>query len=237
MAETDSHLTVIIHLIQALRDFFESAPNVYVAGDMMFYYAEGHKELVKVPDVFVVKGVLKHKRRTFKLWEERAVPCTIFEITSKGTRKEDTDGKKKLYQQLGVQEYFLFDPLDEYLEPRLQGFTLVNGRYKKLKPVAKDTLLSSELGLLLRAEDDILRLVNATTGKVIPNSREAMRYAEFETYLADFEAQRADSETRRADVAEANAMRLQAEVEAKATQLQAEIARLQAELVRLRGQK
>jgi Uma2 family endonuclease len=142
-----------------------------------------------------------------------------------------------LYQQLGVQEYFLFDPLDEYLEPRLQGFTLVNGRYKKLKPVAKDTLLSSELGRLLRAEDDILRLVNATTGKVIPNSREAMRYAEFETYLADFEAQRADSETRRADVAEANAMRLQAEVEAKATQLQAEIARLQAELVRLRGQK
>lgn len=225
MAETDSHLTVIIHLIQALRDFFDSSPNVYVAGDMMFYYEKGNPDAVKAPDVFVVKGVPKHKHRTFKLWEEQAVPCTIFEITSKNTRSEDTDNKKRLYQRLGVPEYFLFDPLGEYLSPRLQGFTLVNGRYKRLKESAKETLLSSELGLLLRAEDDLLRLVNATTGKVIPNAREAMRYAEFETHRADFEAQRAESEARRAVVAEA-----------KTAQMQAEIAQLQAELMRLRSQ-
>ncbi len=89
---------------------------------------------------------------------------------------------------------------------------MVNGRYKRLPESAKETLFSSELGLLLRAEDDMLRVVNATTGKVIPNAREAIRYAEFETHRADFEAQRAEA-------------------------AEAKIAQLQAELVRLRLQQ
>jgi hypothetical protein len=38
MAETDFHLTVIIHLIQALRDFFDSSPNVYMAGNFLKRY-------------------------------------------------------------------------------------------------------------------------------------------------------------------------------------------------------
>ena len=67
----------------------------------------------------MVKGVGKHKRRVYKLWEEQVVPCTIFEITSKQTGSADLTTKYQLYGQLGIKEYFLFDPLGEYLQPNL----------------------------------------------------------------------------------------------------------------------
>lgn len=48
----------------------------------MFYYEEGDTSSVTSPDVFVVKGIDKHDRRTYKLWEEGVAPCVVFEITS-----------------------------------------------------------------------------------------------------------------------------------------------------------
>ncbi len=101
IGETDFHITATLTLLQLLRDFFASEEQVYVGGDMMFYYEKGNPKAVRAPDVFVVKGVGKHKRRIYKLWEELAnghpvVPCAIFEITSKQTRTEDLTGKYAL---------------------------------------------------------------------------------------------------------------------------------------------
>jgi Uma2 family endonuclease len=67
--------------------------------------------------------------------------------------------KYQLYERLGVKEYFLFDPLDEYLQPRLQGFTLVQERYQALPLSAEGDLVSRELGLILRPQKDLLRLI------------------------------------------------------------------------------
>jgi len=99
IGETDFHFTTIILLVQALRDYFAEQP-VYVAGDLMFYYNKDDPHAVKAPDVLVVKGVSKHKRRIYKLWEEQVVPCTIFEITSKQTGSADLTTKYQLYEQL-----------------------------------------------------------------------------------------------------------------------------------------
>jgi Uma2 family endonuclease len=66
IGKTDFHFTAIILLVQMLRDFFAQNPQVYVAGEMNFYYEQGNPKAVKTLDVFVVKGVLKHKRRFFK---------------------------------------------------------------------------------------------------------------------------------------------------------------------------
>ena len=38
----------------------------------------------------------------------------VIEVTSEGSHREDQD-KKKLYADLGIEEYFLDDPLGEYL--------------------------------------------------------------------------------------------------------------------------
>ena len=36
---------------------------------------------------------------------------------------------------LGVKEYFLFDPFEDYLDPPIQGYRLRKGAYVPIKPV------------------------------------------------------------------------------------------------------
>jgi Uma2 family endonuclease len=205
VGETDWHISAIFYLRQALRFFFRNQPDVYTAADMLFYYEEGVPTIFKVPDVFVVKGVTKQDRRTYKLWEEQVTPHVIFEITSRGTRLEDVGEKKGLYAYLGVKEYFLFDPLDEYLKPRLQGFRLIGEHYEPI-PLAKDgTLTSRELNVILRPGGNLLRVVDPKTGEEIPSLEESAEKAVEALELAQVEAQRAD-------VAEAELERLRAEL-------------------------
>ncbi len=213
MGETDFHISAILYLRQALRHHFRSAEQVYVAANMLFYYEEGNPGAVTSPDVFVVKGIPKHDRRIYKLWEERVAPCVTFEITSRSSRLEDLGTKRALYEMLGVQEYYLFDPLGEYLSPPLQGFQLAEGRYQPMRPSPEGTLYSQELGLILRPEGNLLRLVNPATGEPLPTLEEAIELMQVMMERAQAEAQRAQAEAQRADRAEAELARLRAELE------------------------
>ena len=189
-----------------LRDFFAQTPRVYIAGEMNFYYELGNPKAVKTLDVFVVKGVLKHKRDSFKRWEEQAVPNTIFEIISKPINQTDLSAKFGLYGRLGVREYFLFDPLGEHLKPRLRGYSLVDGHYQPLSPSPQGSLLSLELGLILFPEGDILRLIDISTGELLLNSLEAKA----EIQHLQLERQKIQQELA---AAKAKLIELQAEVE------------------------
>jgi hypothetical protein len=234
VGETDFHIAALFHLWQALRFHYRNDPNVYVAGNMLFYYEEGNPAEYKVPDVFVVKGIPKHDRRVYQLWKEKRSPCVVFEITSRGTRLEDLGTKRALYEMLGVQEYYLFDPLDEYLKPRLQGFKLVAGIYQPVTPATDGSLLSRDLKLVLRPEGKLLRVVDPDTWEPLPTLDEAVglmedaletarvemhraqvaaQRAETEAQRAETEAQRAETEAQRAAVAEARSAQLEAEIE------------------------
>jgi Uma2 family endonuclease len=258
LGETDWHITAILYLLGALRYVFRQSEDVYVAADMLFYYEEGNPNVFKVPDVYVVRGVSRTPRRVYKLWEEKVAPCAIFEVTSRGTRWEDVAEKKGLYEFLGVREYFLFDPLAEYLKPQLQGYRLNAGRYEPIAPLRDGSLISQELGVTLRPEGTYLRIVDPSSQKVVPSFEEAAveidsarLQAQIQTQRAEVEARRAQAEAQRAEVearrAQAEARRAQteaqrAEVEAQRAQTEAqradtaeaELARLRAELQRLR---
>ncbi len=90
------------------------------------------------------------------------------------TRLKDFGDKKGLYETLGVEEYFLFDPLGEYLEPRLQGFRLTGGEYEPLTLSSAGTLFSQTLGVILKPEGKLLRIVDPTSGEAIPTLDEAL---------------------------------------------------------------
>ena len=213
MGETESHICAITYLFLALRRFLRHHEHVYVAADMLLYYEEGNPQAVRAPDVFVVRGVRRHKRRKYLLWEEGVAPCVIIEVTSASTRLEDLGTKRALYEMLGVTEYFLFDPLGEYLKPRLQGFRLKGGSYEPMSANTDGTLDSIELGLALRPQADLLRVVDPATGEVVRTLDEAEDQVEAETARALAEAERARNEERRADAAEAENARLRAELE------------------------
>ncbi len=174
VGETEFHVMALLGLLQTLRTHYRLDDHVYVGGNMLFYYVEGNPAEFKVPDVFVVKGIAKQMRRTYKLWEEQVAPCVIFEITSRGTRREDFGAKRALYERLGVREYYLFDPMAEYLRPPLQGFTLAVGRYQPLTPQEDGTIWSQELGLDLRPEGATLRLFDPFANKPLPTMDEAV---------------------------------------------------------------
>jgi Uma2 family endonuclease len=198
MAETDVHIDALIYLREALKDHFRDAPQIYVAGNMLLYYEEGNPAACVAPDVFVVQGVTKRERRTYRLWEEGQPPAVVFEITSRGSRLEDLGTKRAVYAMLGVREYFLYDPLGEYLRPPLQGYRLQEGEYQRLLSGTEGEFVSQVLGLELRVEAGRLRVVDPATGERLLTPAEAQA------------ARRAEATARRA--AEAELERLRAEL-------------------------
>ena len=177
MAETPIHQDAMIELIHGLRDQFADDPEVYVSGNMFLYFVEGNPRRNVSPDVMVVRGVDKNRHRpTYKTWEEGGkAPDLVVEVTSKSTRREDLRTKLELYRdELKVREYFLFDPLGEYLKPRFRGFRLVGDDYEPI-PIEDEQMASEVLGLDLRAVGETVRLVDPATGRIIPNRVERNR--------------------------------------------------------------
>ena len=207
MAESDIHRDEMVRIIQTLQDAFER-PDIYVSGNLLLYYEEGNPRAVVAPDVFVVKGVARRQRPLYKLWEEGVGPVVVLEVTSRSTRREDLSRKRALYARLSVREYFLYDPLGEYLRPALQGFRLVAGEYVPMETDAEGALLSDELGMRLLLQDGRLRLFDRQTGTALLDRAERIaaeagarraaeaRIAELEALLRDRQLPSNDTQDR-----------------------------------------
>jgi Uma2 family endonuclease len=195
MGETDLHREEIVDLIEGLQERYDDVPDVYVAGNLFLYYRERDPRAVVAPDVFLVKGVPKGRRRIYRLWEEGQPPSLVIEVTSRDTASEDLSKKKDCYARLGVEEYFLHDPLEEYLQPPLQGYRLVAGRYEPIAPAADGSLASRVTGLMLRIEPPKLRLLDTATGEPLPWVQELKaRFKEAEARRSEAEARLAAAE-------------------------------------------
>ncbi len=226
MAETGIHVGAIHLLFKLLEEFFGDRPDVFLAADMFWYWKKGRTKTT-APDVMVVPGVGNHTRRSFFSWEENgAVPAVVFEMASENTWRNDLGFKRHLYERRGVKEYFIFDPEELYLRPRLIGFRLHGKRYRSL--FAAEGSLSSDLGFDLRAEGQSLRLYDRTTGRQIPTRREKVEIAETNALSQLQKAHRAVEEAHRAVQA---AQRAEAETQTqkhRADDLVLEIERLKA---------
>lgn len=236
MAETELHLEELVYVWQALKDRFESEPDVFVGANLFLYYRRGDPAAVVAPDGFVVKGVPKllpgnRRRRKYLLWEEGQAPCFVLETTSESTRAQDRR-KKGTYEELGVDEYFQFDPLGDYLSPRLQGYRLVGGRYRQVRPESDGTLLSRATGVLFRPDGSQLRLTDAATGAPLLRKEEeasARRRAEEAREEAEEAREEAEEARRKAEE------RAAAEAEAR-RKAEERVQALEEELTRLRRQ-
>ena len=98
MAETDWHRDLMMALIQTLGAYYAAEPLVYVSGNLLVFYKPGNRRRHLSPDVFVVKGVGKHQRPNYLIWEEGKGPEVVIELTSRTTREEDIEEKHELYQ-------------------------------------------------------------------------------------------------------------------------------------------
>ncbi len=199
MAETDWHRDLMIALIQTLKIWYATQPRVYVSGNLLLFYEEGNRRRHVSPDVFVVKGVAKHDRPNYLLWEEGKGPEVVIELTSSSTRREDMKSKYQLYQDtLRVKEYFLFDPLGDYLTPPLQGHRLRRGQYHPIRSVA-GRLPSQVLRLHLERRGRELRLYDPDTGRWLPTPLEMAVEAEAAHQRAETARQQAEMARQQAE--------------------------------------
>ena len=213
----------------AFRRFFKGrSPGVCVASNLLVYddgrpAAGGPVSPVWVsPDILVAFGVEERMRDSYVIWREGKAPDFVMEVVSKSTWRRDRDEKPALYASLGVAEYFLYDPVGGFLEPRLQGRKLRDGDRRALRqerlPNGARGLRSEVLGLCayLRGPRRELRWYDLATGKDLED------YDEIQDELDRMVAARRAAEHR---AAEETAARQAAEAEL--AELRVQIRRLQ----------
>ena len=159
MAETYAHLYAILTILEVLKQYL-SGSRATVLANQFLYYNQGFPKMRVAPDVMVIFDVEPGGRDNYKIWEEGQVPSVVFEITSPATQKQDQESKKLLYEQLGVLEYWLFDPRGEWIEEKLQGYRLRNEEYE----VIKDSR-SEPLQLRLTVEGELISFYREDTGE------------------------------------------------------------------------
>ncbi len=177
MAEDDAQLFAMIDTISTLRQWFAGRPEVYAGGDMLIYYRMNDNETRVAPDVFVVLGAGNHSRRSWIVWREGLAPDFVMEMASGSTWRRDMREKREIYAEMGVAEYWRFDPSGRRFIPPLVGERLVDGEYAGM-PVetGDDGILrghSSVLGLdLCVLADGHLRLYDPAGGQWLRTHRE-----------------------------------------------------------------
>ena len=212
MGETDWHRNLMAHLIDTLKIHFQARPDVYVTGNIMFYYVEGNPQKSISPDVMVCFGVEKKLRRTYKLWAEGRAPSVVIEISSRATWDEDLKKKLSLYAQMGVPEYYVFDPEYDYLKEPLLVYRLINGAYVKLK-VVNGSIYSPILDLELVDTGETLRLRDPRTGEWLLSAAEEHEALQYEQEARQHEQAARMREQAAREAAEAEVARLRAELE------------------------
>ncbi len=226
MSESDHQLHPLVYAFTVLRSWYRGRPDVYVASDLFLNYDKGDRSAAVVPDLFVVVGAEDRKRRSYKLWQEPKAPDLVLEVLSHKTWRVDLGIKRDTYEALGVAEYWLFDPLDRYMDEPLRGYRLRKGVYRRLSADASGRWFSEVLGLELYGGAGELRFRDPAAGEDLMAHREAVG-----AYLAAKSAHQAEKTAHRATRA-----RLEQEVAARRTaerrtaEAEARIAALEAAL-------
>jgi Uma2 family endonuclease len=186
LAESYLHLYAILTTLEVIKQYL-TGRQATVLADQFLYYAQGFPKLRVAPDVMVIFDVPPGGRDSYKVWEEGQVPQVVFEMTSQGTQKQDQEQKKNLYEQLGILEYWLFDPKGEWIEEKLRGYRLEDETYQLITDG-----ISQPLGLRVAVEGEVLGFYRLDTGEKLLTPTELAEQLQQERQRASQERQRAD---------------------------------------------
>jgi Uma2 family endonuclease len=121
MADNTLQFKWIVLIKENLERVFRNDPNVFVAGNLLWYPVEGEPTIRAAPDAMVALGRPKGRRGSYKQWEDDNVaPQVVFETLSPGNRPPEMERKFKFYEQYGVEEYYIYDPDDGAFEAWLR---------------------------------------------------------------------------------------------------------------------
>ena len=193
MGETSVHAALIHYLMEVLTWLFRGQ-SCAIYENLNFYQTTNPMEYPLAPDIAVLKQVDFQHLRSWKVGQTGLAPQVVFEIASEETWKKDLDEKPLRYAQMGVEEYFAYDPNEPPLRrrtaPRLYGWHLSPGTGKpqmQALPVgSQGRLWSAHLDSFLVPDGELLRLYD--------------RQGHLRLTQAEDEAEARRAETRRAEI-------------------------------------
>ena len=179
MADNTKQFRYIVTIQGGLAALFADDPNIFVAGDLLWYPVQGKNTVRVAPDVMVAFGRPKGDRGAYLQWREGGVaPQVVFDILSPGNTGLEMTRKSQFYDRHGVEEYYLYDPDHGEMAGWRRG---ANG-LEEIEPMTG--WVSPRLGVRFDLESDALVLTR-------PDGQR------FETFVEL--AQRADAEKQRAE--------------------------------------
>ncbi len=117
-------------LISRLRELL----GVFVDFNTFVYFDRTNRNRRVSPDLYVALGVdtdAIRERHGYLIWEVGKPPDFVLEIASESTARYDCAGKRDLYAEIGVLEYWRYDPTGgDYYGFPLVGERLVDGEYR-----------------------------------------------------------------------------------------------------------
>ena len=202
MSESDFQAWALINARHFLGTHFRERPDVYVSGNIFVYFNRANLSEKVSPDILVAFGVERRRRRSYRTWEEGKAPDFVLEVLSPSTWKRDLD-KRKTYARLGVEEYFVFDPTGDFIQPMLQGYRLDWGRYRPMPGLGPLAVRSRVLGLDLWVDEGRdLRMRDTATGENLWTTEESeacRRKAEGRAERAEARAERAEDRAKKSE--------------------------------------
>ena len=171
----------VAELDQVLRSHFSPRSDAVVdSGGIIFYDREDMSRHQVRPDVYVsfdVDAESLRERDGYVVHEAGKPPDFALEVASRTTRRRDTGVKRTLYAEIGIGEYWRFDPKGGiYYGYELAGETLSDGEYRPIElTVEEDGMIwgySPTLDLCLCVMDERLLLYDRKTGSYLRNIAE-----------------------------------------------------------------
>jgi Uma2 family endonuclease len=195
MADNTKQFQWIVTVEGGIDALFRDDPNVFVAGDLLWYPVERRADICTAPDVLVVFGRPKGHRGSYQQWREDGIaPQVVFEITSPSNTWAEMVRKHRFYEHYGVEEYYLYDP--DRLE--ISGWRRRDGALAEIEQMRGWT--SPRLGVRFDIDSDTGELCLfrpdgerfATYVELATQVEQAQRQAEQERQRAEQERQRAE---------------------------------------------
>ncbi|QTA79602.1 Putative restriction endonuclease domain-containing protein, DUF820 [Desulfonema limicola] len=151
MADNTKQFSWIVKIKEGLEVMFADRPDVFVAGDLLWYPVKGDNKKRAAPDAMVVFGRPKgHRGAYIQYKEEDIAPQVVFEVLSPGNTKAEMKKKLGFYRQYGVEEYYIYDPDNITFE----GWLRTSGKLLKIKKIQGWT--SPRLGIRFELTDEEL---------------------------------------------------------------------------------
>ncbi|MBC5794657.1 Uma2 family endonuclease [Sphaerospermopsis sp. LEGE 00249] len=192
----------IVKIKENLEIIFAENPDVFIAGDLLWYPAEGSVKTRQAPDVMVVFGRPKGDRGSYKQCSENNIaPQVVFEILSPGNRTKEMAEKMLFYQRYGVEEYYVYDP--DTIE--LVGYLKNQEWLEEIEEI--NNWVSPRLGIRFELISDNLEIY-------YPDGRKFLTSVELHQQLEQ-EKQRAEQEYERAEKEQQKYQDLLAKLQAK----------------------